>query len=188
MTAEEMKAELERRILKKRYLHSLGVMHTAVEIAERLGMPAEQVRTAALLHDCGREIAVENMVEEAEKRGIEVGEIERAMPLLLHAPLGSKIAEEVYGVQDPVILQAIALHTVGAASMTDLDKLIYFADMIEPMRKYPEVEELRRFGREALLDEMFFAGVSASIAFVIEKKGLLHPATVAARNALLLKR
>lgn len=188
MTVEAMQAELSKRLKKNRYLHSVGVMETATEIAERLRMPVKAVRVAGLLHDCGREIAVEHMVAEAERRGIEVGEIERAMPLLLHAPIGSRIAREVYGVDDPAILQAIACHTVGAAEMTDLDKLIYFADMIEPTRKYAEVGALRRYGRESSLDEMFYAGVTASIAFVLEKDGLLHPATVAARNALLLRR
>ena len=188
MTIKAMQEELAKRLKKNRYLHSVGVMETAVEIAARLGMPSEPARIAGLLHDCGREVAVEDMVAEAERRGIEVGEVERAMPLLLHAPIGAQIAREVYGVEDCAILRAIACHTVGAAEMTALDKLIYFADMIEPRRAYTEVEGLRRHGREDTLDEMFYAGVTASIAFVLEKDGILHPATVAARNALLLKR
>lgn len=188
MTIDEMQTELSNRLEKNRYIHSIGVMHTAVEIAARLEIPVEEARIAGLLHDCGREVPVDGMISEAERRGIEVGAVEHANPLLLHAPIGAQIARDVYGVENPAILQAIARHTVGATEMTTLDKLIYFADMIEPMRKYPEVEVLRRHGREDTIDEMFYAGVTASIAFVLEKGGLLHPATVAARNALLLGR
>ena len=93
---------------------------------------------------------------------------------------------ELYGVNDRKIAQAIALHTVGGANMSRLDKIIWFADMIEPNRKYPEVEELRRYAREKTLDEMMLKGLDESIKFIVAKKGLLHPATVAARNELLL--
>ena len=41
-----------------------------------------------------------------------------------------KIKEDL-NLQDPEILRAIEIHTVGAAQMTDLDKVIYVADYIE---------------------------------------------------------
>ena len=70
--------------------------------------------------------------------------------------------------------------------MTRLDKIIYFADMMEPTREYPGVENLRRLAREASLEEMTLAGLTRSIAFVLEKGHLIHPDTVLARNELLL--
>ena len=99
------------------------------------------------------------------------------MPLLLHAPLGALLAREKYGADDEAVLRAIARHTVGGASMTALDKIVYFADMVEPTRAYPGVEELRRLMREADLDEMTLAGLTRSIAFVLEKGHLIHPDT-----------
>jgi HD superfamily phosphohydrolase YqeK len=70
--------------------------------------------------------------------------------------------------------------------MTPLDKIIWYADMIEPNRDYPEVEHLRRLAREASLDEMVLVGLSESIVFVVRKGHLVHPATVQARNEILL--
>ena len=66
--------------------------------------------------------------------------------------------------------------------------MIYFADMIEPNRDYPQVEELRRLSRLASLDEMFFAGLVQSLNFVLKKGSLVHPDTVTAYNEILLKR
>jgi len=186
MDYETRKKQLEARLKPSRYQHSLGVAETAAEIAARLGLDVEQARLAGLLHDCAREYKNEELVAEAERRGISVGSIEQNMPLLLHAPVGACRVREIYEVEDQAICQAIALHTVGGPAMTELDKLIYFADMIEPLRDYPGVEELRRAAKECALDEMFLLGLEQSLQFVLQKGGLIHPDTVLARNELLL--
>ena len=95
---------------------------------------------------------------------------------------------EIYGVDDAEIAQAIWRHTVGAADMTRLDKIIYFADMIEPNRNYPGVEKLRALAETAELDEILLTALSESIIFVVQKNSLVHPDTIAARNFLLLNR
>ena len=127
------------------------------------------------------------MMAEADQRHIAYGSVERAMPLLLHAYLGAARVRECYEVEDDAICQAIYRHTVGAPQMTRLDKIIWFADMIEPNREYPEVEMLRKLSREASLDEMLLVGLTESIKFVCQKGTMLHPSTIAARNELLLK-
>lgn len=186
MTLEQMKQELEKRLKPSRFRHSLGVAETAVKLAKRFGADEEQARVAGLLHDCAREFRNEDMVKEAEKRGIAIGEVERSMPLLLHADIGAVRVRELYGVEDAAISQAIARHTVGGPEMTVLDKIIWYADMIEPGRDFPGVDELRELGRTASLDAMLLAGLSHSIVFVVEKGHLIHPATVLARNEILL--
>lgn len=188
MTYEEMQQLLQKSLKPGRYEHSLGVAETAVFLAKRFGVDEEQARVAGLLHDCAREFANEELIAEAEKRLIVVEPLERKMPLLLHAYIGSRLVAEKYGVNDSAIEQAIWRHTVGGPQMTDLDKIIWFADMIEPNRDYPEVEMLRGLARTASLDEMVLTGLTESIAFVLKKGGLVHPATVAARNEILLKR
>lgn len=187
MNYEAMKEELAQRLQKKRYEHSLGVADTAAMLAGRFGADVEKARIAGLLHDCAREYRTADLPAEAARRSIAYGEVERAMPLLLHAYVGARRAEELYGVTDSEILQAIWRHTVGGEHMTKLDKIIYFADMIEPQRDYPEVEALRALSRTASLDAMVLEGLSQSIAFVLQSGRLIHPATVAARNEILLR-
>ena len=184
---EEMRTILEQQLTEGRYLHSLGVADTAASLARRFGMNEERARVAGLLHDCGRTYEVTELPLEARRRGIPIGKIESAMPLLLHAYVGAYLIYEVYGVNDAAIAQAIWRHTVGGANMTALDKIIYFADMIEPSRTYPEVERLRELARTASLDEMMLVGLTESILFVAQKGGLIHPDTVTARNELLLE-
>lgn len=46
---------------------------------------------------------------------------------------------------DPQILHAIKVHTTGEPDMNILDKIIYIADYIEPMRcEAPRLEEIRQ--------------------------------------------
>lgn len=187
MTYDEMKEALKKRLKPKRFTHSLGVAKTAVFLARRFGVDEEKARIAGLLHDCGREYEDSALIHEAERRGIPVSDVERAMPILLHAYIGARRVREVYGIKDAAIEQAIWRHSVGAEDMTDLDKVIWFADMIEPGRAYPEVERLRRLSREASLDAMVLEGLTQTILFVVREGHLIHPVTVAARNALLLK-
>ena len=134
---EEMCAILEKRLKPSRYQHSLGVANTAAALARRFGMNEERARVAGLLHDCGRAYETAELSHEARSRGIPIGKIESAMPLLLHAYVGAYLIYEVYGVNDAAIAQAIWRHNVGGTNMTALDKIIYFADMNEPSRNYP---------------------------------------------------
>lgn len=187
MTLDQMKEKLQSELKPSRFKHSCGVEETAVFLANRFGVDELQARVAGLLHDCARTFANEDMQSEADKRGISYGAVEHRMSLLLHAPLGACLAIERYGVHDELVLQAIARHTVGGTMMTRLDKIVYFADMIEPGRDYPGVDELRELSRVAELDDMLYEGLSQSISFVTAKRHMIHPATVLARNELLLK-
>lgn len=70
--------------------------------------------------------------------------------------------------------------------MSDLDKIIYFADMIEENRDYPGVEELRQLAERETLDKMLLAGFDQTLAFVLTKHGLMHQDTVTARNEVIM--
>ena len=188
MTLDEMRQELQRRLKRNRFAHSIGVANTAVKLAKRFGVDEGKAYVAGLLHDCARQFENDELPAQAQARGIEIGEVERAMPLLLHAYISAHMIKEVYGVDDAELSQAIWRHTVGAPDMTPLDKIIYFADMIEPNRNYPGVEKLRALAETADLDEILLTAFSETIAFVLHKNSLIHPSTVAARNFLLLNK
>lgn len=188
MNIDEMRRELQRRLNKNRFAHSIGVANTAVKLAKRFGVDEEKAYIAGLLHDCAREFENDELPAQAQRHGIKIGEVERAMPLLLHAYISAQMIKEIYGVDDAEIAQAIYRHTVGACDMTPLDKIIYFADMIEPNRKYPGVEKLRALAETADLDEILLTAFTETILFVLQKNSLVHPDTVAARNFLLLNK
>lgn len=188
-TIDEMRQELQRRLKKERFAHSIGVANTALKLAKKFHIDERKAYIAGLLHDCARQFENNELPAEAEKRGIKIGEVENSMPLLLHAYIGAKMIEEIYDVHDAEISQAIYRHTVGARDMTPLDKIIYFADMIEPNRNYPGVEKLREIAETSNdLDEIILTALNESIIFVTQKNSLVHPDTIDARNFLLLQK
>lgn len=185
MSDEEIKEALKYRLKENRYLHSLGVADTAKVLAKKFNADIEKAYIAGLLHDAAREFENEDLIFEARKRNIEIGEVEEKMPLLLHADIGAILIKERYGVTDEEISKAVRTHTVAGKNMTDLQKIIYFADMIEPNRDYPGVRELREYAKNHTLNEIMLKALTESILFVIQKGGLIHPATILARNELI---
>lgn len=184
-----LRRKLQSRLKKNRFAHSVGVANTAATLAKKFGVSEEKAYIAGLLHDCAREFEDDELPKQAELRGIEIGEVEKTFPLLLHSYIGAKMISEIYGVDDKEISQAIYRHTVGARNMSALDKIVYFADMIEPSRNYPGVDKLRKLAETSSnLDEIILTAMNESIIFVIQKNSLIHPDTIAARNFLLLNK
>ena len=148
MTLEEMQALLKESIPGKRYKHSVNVYETALKLAEAHQLPKEKIAVSALLHDCGREVPSKESVAKCQQLGLPMDEIELHQPILLHAKLGVYNAMHKYGVADQEILDGIMYHTTGIDGMSKLAKVVYLADMIEPGRDFPGVEEGRRLARK----------------------------------------
>ncbi len=124
---DEMQKKMKLLQDKKRYEHTLGVMYTSASLAMRYEEDLEKALVAGLLHDCAKGFSTN----------------------LTHGPIGAKMAEEDFGVNDPYITDAICFHTTGRPNMTLLDKIIYVADYIEPNRdKAPNLANLRKLAFE----------------------------------------
>lgn len=131
---QKIKKALKKELDKNRYEHTLGVMYTAGCLAMAHGADMEQAQLAGLLHDCAKCMPNEKKLKLCEKNNIPITDVERENPVLLHAKAGAFLAKEIYGVEDEEILHAIAVHTTGVPEMSVLDKIIFIADYIEPMR------------------------------------------------------
>ena len=103
----------------------------APEPARRFGVDPAQVEVAALLHDIGGVVPRDRMVDLCQILGLSVRPEELQVPMLLHARISEIIAREVYGVDDPAVLQAIRVHTALHGQPTPLDKVVFLADKIE---------------------------------------------------------
>lgn len=178
--AEVVKASMSSR----RYKHTIGVAETAVKLAALYRADSNKAETAALLHDIARETGDIEMLELCRERNIEVDEIEKNTAGLLHGKVAASIAHERFGVSDEEVLDAIRFHTTGRRHMTLLEKIIFIADMVEPGRNFPGVEELRQLAIKDL-DRAVVAGIDSTIRFVIERGLVIHPKSIEARNTLL---
>lgn len=173
MDQSAMLQKVKKRLPENRYNHVLGVLGTAVELAKRFNVPEEKAQVAAILHD---------VAKFSDRQWMQSVIISQKMdPLLLdyhaelwHAPVGAYVASYEFGVSDEDVLNAIRDHTTGRAGMSDLEKIIYVADMVEPNRKFTGVDELRQL-KEQGLDVMMEACIKHSIEFLVSKNQPVFP-------------
>ena len=120
---------------ERRFRHTLGVRKTAVELARRFSLPVLKAAEAGVLHDCAKGMSVREQRKIAEKHGLTSDEGVLSSGALMHGMVGAVLAQELFGVRDEEVLDAIRYHTTGRAGMTDLDMCIFVADAIEPTRE-----------------------------------------------------
>lgn len=118
----------------KRFEHTLGVAYTAASLAMCYDVDMEEAIVAGLLHDCAKCISNDKKISMCEKRNMNISDVERRNPSLLHAKLGCILAMEEYHIEEMDVLNAIRNHTTGRPNMSTLEKIIFIADYIEPGR------------------------------------------------------
>lgn len=136
---------MEKELDPKRYEHTLGVAYTEAALAMRYNASLYNAQLAGLLHDCAKCISNEKKLSICEKNNIDITDIEKRNPFLLHAKVGSFLAKEEYDIADTDVLNAVLNHTTGRPGMSLLEKIIFISDYIEPGRKQaPNLPEIRK--------------------------------------------
>lgn len=181
---EDIKNEILQRIGEKRYNHTLRVMKTAVELARNFGIDEEKAQIAGYLHDCAKIKDQDELFKEAKIYNLNLTEDMKRAPQIIHGYLGAKIANKRYHIDDIEILSAIESHTTGKENMSDLDKIIFLADYIEPMRNFDGVEEARKLSKINLDEAMLFS-LNNTIEFLCSKDEYIALDTIKARNYIL---
>lgn len=142
---KDLKKEMKKEMDDSRYEHTLGVMYTCAALAMRYGYNLEKAMLAGLMHDCAKCMPNAKKLKMAEKNHLEISNLERKNPFMLHAKLGALLAKKKYDIDDQDVLDAIRWHTTGRPNMTLLDKIVYIADYIEPKRdKAPNLPWIRQ--------------------------------------------
>ena len=174
---EEAQAFARSWLSEGRYEHTLRVADTAEDLAVAHDLDANRARLAALLHDAAREPGPEGFLELADKWRLQVGDLERQSPKLLHGPVAAELARRELGIEDEEVLEAIRAHTTGRPGMGPLALVLYVADKIEPARDYPSVGRLRKLAREDL-NEAAAESLRRAIAHNEGRGKATHPASI----------
>lgn len=172
--------------LPRRAAHIFGCEQTALTLAARWGADPEKARRAALLHDITKYYSLDEQLKLVEKYCIMINQDDLDSPQILHAYTAAGAARCIFGL-DGETVGAIHWHTTGHAEMRLLEKILYLADMIEPGRNFPGVEWLRKEAIEDL-DGALLDAFASTIAFQLDKRTPVHPATIEAYNSLLRSR
>ncbi len=190
---KEIKHHLKETLDEKRYRHTLNVRHTAIRLANahlkfddpvHRNIYLEKVSLAALIHDIDKQKDPKLLMEQLEKEGGLILEDIRDSRMVWHAFTAAIAARDQFGITDPDILNAVRYHTTGRQGMTDLEKIIYLADYIEPGRRFSGVEEIRKASEQGL-DEGTLAALDHSIDHLAARGIKISPLTLRARKDIM---
>lgn len=174
---KKIRKAMEKSLDAKRYEHTLGVAYTAASLAMRYDTDIKDAQLAGLLHDCAKCLSDEKRLSICEKHNISVNEIEKRNPFLLHAKVGSFLAMDEYGVNNPDVINAILNHTTGRPGMSTLEKIVFVADYIEPGRKQaPNLGEIRKLAFLDL-DKALIRILEDTLKYLDESEGEIDPMT-----------
>ena len=134
---EEIQNKLKNCLTNERYIHSLGVMEAAGELALRFNCNIEKAKIAGILHDCAKCIPH----NELENYSYCLSDCEKLNIKTWHAPIGAVIAKNEYDISDKEILSAIRWHTIGKIDMSIFEKIIFIADKIEKRTRDKDISE-----------------------------------------------
>ena len=184
MDLKQAKELVRSRLSDKRYEHTINVKKMAVKLAKHYGTDPEQAALAALLHDAAKELPKDEMraIMQAHPEYAQGGEA-RPTPVW-HGICAAILARTEWGVTDEAVLSAIACHTAGKAGMTQLDKILYLADMTSAERDWPGVEKLRKLEMKDL-DAAMLAALRQTNGFVLSEGKPLDPESKAAYEDIL---
>ncbi len=176
LRVEEVYDFAARVLSEKRFKHTLGVADWAEELARRHGLDSVKARCAGLAHDLAKEIPIKDQINLARYWNLFNYHEDEQSPSVLHGPIAAYWMEQYYKVDDPEVLAAVANHTLGRPGMTPLEMLIYSADLTEPNRNFPKVDNLR----QSLYDDLekgTLVCVEHTLLYLRESKHSIHPLT-----------
>lgn len=185
MDLENIKKFVKQRLSEKRFYHCECVMNRCVELAKKVGFNTEIAAKVGIAHDVAKELSSEDKLKYVQENNIEIDEIERENPTLLHAKIGADIAIKELGFTKEMG-QAIRAHTTGIPNMSLLDKILFIADRTSIERGFPDIDYLNNLLEQSMDDAVLYI-IDKKIILQIEKKAAMHPDSIIARNYLLKK-
>ena len=180
-----------------RLAHTLSVKDECLRLAALFQLNQDDTETlamAALLHDCTKPHKKSAQLDLAARLGIELTSDDTDNPSVLHSITGAVVAKLQYGASE-IVSNAIACHTTGKENMTIIDKLLFLADYIEPLRTFEDCIQVRRYFYEdsihlplvERLDSTLLLAFDLTISQLLADHYSIHPLTIKSRNFLLKK-
>lgn len=185
MSFEEIKKKYRELVSPEIFAHNVRVAEFVEQYAKDVSVDVEKAKIAALVHDVVFDRTPE-LLDLAKKHNLTPLPIEEKAPILLHGPVAAEMIKEIFKIDDPDIYQAVYYHTTGHAEATELDKLIFLADSIEPGGgKVGHGTGRKVFMETQNLDKACLAYLKEQIPFQISQGWALHSNMVDFYNHLV---
>ena len=168
--------------------HIYRVRDVALELASPHGISLDRAELGALAHDVCRAVPGDELLKMSADLGVIVTDVERDFPLLLHGPVGAELLRTEDEPAEHSLCEAVRWHSTAHASLDDLGKVVFLADKLDPHKSavYSNQAKLYDMALESL-DLALLEFLSHEMVARINKGETVHPASLDARNSLILK-
>jgi predicted HD superfamily hydrolase involved in NAD metabolism len=180
------------RVSEIRFRHIQGVAATAASLAKRAGCDEHLAELAGWLHDACKEIKDKELIAQAKEFGLSLNPVEEKNGHLLHGPVAAEVVRRDLGIDNEDLLNAIRQHTLGAAPMSLLAKVVFLADALEPNRPAEFTEPIwqalncRSSSEESLgLDRAIATACDLTLKHLLATGKIIHPKMIEVRNFYL---
>lgn len=177
---KEVREIVKDRLSEDRFYHSECVANRCVELADIYHVDKEAAQLVGIVHDMAKEIPSEEKIEYCKKHFLEVDEIENLHPGLLHGKIAAHMAKNEFGFSED-LCSAIQYHTTGKANMSQLDKILYVADMTSKDRDFLDKIKIIQLANTNL-DEAVKYILKIGIISRMEKNKKIHLNSIYALN------
>lgn len=181
---DKIKDYLKENLKVDRYYHTLGVVKTAIELAEVFGEDKKKAEIAALCHDVAKNMDLESLRKIIDDENIILSIDEENTKEIWHSIVAPILSKNIFGIEDEEVLSAMRWHTTGKENMSNLDKIVYLSDLIEPGRNFDGIEEIRTISNESL-DLAMIKALTHTTMYLLSKDCAVDINTIKARNYLL---
>lgn len=162
---------------ERRFWHSISVALTAVNLADIYDADRDEALIAGLLHDYCKTLTYDELLKCCEEYDVKLSEEDKLSDGCIHGFLAAKVCKVKYGINDS-IYNAIYYHTCGRPDMTILEKIIYMADFIEPLRRFRDkVSDIRKL-TYVDIDKAIIPATEKSLDFLTKREKYIHSNTI----------
>ncbi|MDO5564391.1 MAG: bis(5'-nucleosyl)-tetraphosphatase (symmetrical) YqeK [Eubacteriales bacterium] len=125
---------IKEKLSLERLNHSISVSLTAANLSFYYNQDVEKSLIAGLLHDICKPLNLEECKSLGQKYNFTFDDEDIKSPQVLHGIIGAEYVKNELLIDDENIYYAIKNHTIGRPNMREIEKIIYVADYIEPLR------------------------------------------------------
>lgn len=160
-----------------RFVHSLSVATTAANLASVYNVDVEKARLAGLLHDITKNMPFDQQIKLLELNGYHLSTQDMNAKSVVHGYSGAYLSREKYNIDNDVF-RAIFTHTMGEPGMSDLQKIIFVSDYIEPFRDNIDgIDDLRKMAFNNL-DLTVYSVSKRTLDYLVATGRPIHSQTV----------
>jgi len=180
---------VEHLVTSERLKHIRNCERFSLILAERYGVDELACRIAALAHDMFahdmfRDLSLSKLLLLAEIYGVELNDVEKENPILLHGKLAAIYLQKRFDIKEKSVLNAVRYHTSGSPELDTLGKIVFLADSLEFGRVYDKVETLRKLSFKNL-DTAVFETLKNKMIYALKRNLLLLPESVEMWNSMI---